>query len=74
LLQYETVAECLCDCDVISASVFLLLLMWSCVSSYFSQTLHLLEQDESIYCISAWNDMVIDVLCSFCVLSCFTHF
>jgi len=26
--------------------------------SYFSQTLHLLEQDDSIYCISAWNDMV----------------
>ncbi|GIZ02489.1 protein O-linked-mannose beta-1,2-N-acetylglucosaminyltransferase 1 [Caerostris extrusa] len=24
--------------------------------SYFSQTLRLLEEDESIYCISAWND------------------
>jgi len=24
--------------------------------SYFSQTLHLLEEDESIYCVSAWND------------------
>lgn len=26
--------------------------------SYFSQTLRLLEEDESIYCISAWNDQV----------------
>jgi len=24
--------------------------------SYFSQTIHLLEEDSSIYCISAWND------------------
>ncbi|CAG2186977.1 POMGNT1 [Mytilus edulis] len=24
--------------------------------NYFSQTLHLLEEDESLYCISAWND------------------
>ncbi|XP_078317991.1 protein O-linked-mannose beta-1,2-N-acetylglucosaminyltransferase 1-like [Crassostrea virginica] len=24
--------------------------------NYFSQTLHLMEQDESLYCISAWND------------------
>ena len=25
-------------------------------SSYFSQTQQLLEEDETIYCISAWND------------------
>ncbi|XP_071846962.1 protein O-linked-mannose beta-1,2-N-acetylglucosaminyltransferase 1-like isoform X2 [Apostichopus japonicus] len=24
--------------------------------SYFSQTIHLLSEDESLYCISAWND------------------
>ncbi|XP_046355401.1 protein O-linked-mannose beta-1,2-N-acetylglucosaminyltransferase 1-like [Haliotis rufescens] len=24
--------------------------------NYFSQTQHLLEQDESLYCVSAWND------------------
>ena len=24
--------------------------------SYFSQTLRLLEEDSSIYCVSAWND------------------
>ncbi|XP_076800800.1 protein O-linked-mannose beta-1,2-N-acetylglucosaminyltransferase 1-like [Clavelina lepadiformis] len=24
--------------------------------SYFSQTIHLMDQDSSIYCISAWND------------------
>lgn len=24
--------------------------------SYFSQTIHLLKEDESLYCISAWND------------------
>ena len=24
--------------------------------SYFSQTVPLLEEDDSIYCISAWND------------------
>jgi len=24
--------------------------------SYFSQTRHLLEEDETLYCISAWND------------------
>ena len=26
--------------------------------SYFSQTIHLLDSDSSIYCISAWNDQV----------------
>ncbi|CAC5410943.1 POMGNT1 [Mytilus coruscus] len=25
-------------------------------SNYFSQTIHLLEEDNTIYCISAWND------------------
>ena len=29
--------------------------------SYFSQTVHLLEQDDSIYCISAWNDLVLSL-------------
>ena len=27
--------------------------------SFFSQTIHLLEEDNTIYCISAWNDQVI---------------
>ena len=26
--------------------------------SYFSQTLDLLEQDPTLYCVSAWNDQV----------------
>ena len=26
--------------------------------SYFSQTMHLLDDDNSLYCISAWNDQV----------------
>lgn len=25
--------------------------------NYFSQTVHLLDEDESLYCISAWNDL-----------------
>ena len=28
--------------------------------SFFSQTVRLLEEDPSIYCISAWNDQVVD--------------
>lgn len=28
--------------------------------SYFSQTKHLLAEDPSIYCISAWNDQGYD--------------
>ena len=24
--------------------------------SYFSQTMHLMEEDPTLYCISAWND------------------
>ena len=32
--------------------------------SFFSQTVRLLEEDPSIYCISAWNDQVVK---SFCV-------
>ena len=27
--------------------------------SFFSQTVRLLEEDPSIYCISAWNDQVV---------------
>jgi beta-1,2-N-acetylglucosaminyltransferase len=27
-----------------------------CCCSYFSQTRHLLEEDDTLYCISAWND------------------
>ena len=27
-----------------------------CTYSYFSQTVRLLEEDPSVYCISAWND------------------
>lgn len=26
--------------------------------SFLSQSIHLLEEDESLYCISAWNDQV----------------
>ena len=26
--------------------------------SYFSQTVGLMDKDDSIYCISAWNDLV----------------
>ena len=29
--------------------------------SFFSQTVRLLEEDPSIYCISAWNDQVLDL-------------
>ncbi|XP_070563050.1 protein O-linked-mannose beta-1,2-N-acetylglucosaminyltransferase 1-like [Ptychodera flava] len=32
--------------------------------SYFSQTIHLLEEDDSIYCISAWNDQGYEHTCS----------
>lgn len=28
--------------------------------SYFSQTVHLMSRDESLYCISAWNDQGYD--------------
>ena len=31
--------------------------------SYFSQTVHLMEEDSSIYCISAWNDQGYDHSC-----------
>jgi len=43
--------------------------------SYFSQTVHLLEQDDSIYCISAWNDLVICLINVqyYCRLYTFTH-
>jgi hypothetical protein len=26
--------------------------------SFLSQSIHLLEEDDSLYCISAWNDQV----------------
>ena len=29
--------------------------------SFFSQTVRLLEEDPSIYCISAWNDQVVSI-------------
>ena len=32
--------------------------------SFFSQTVRLLEEDPSIYCISAWNDQVVRDLTS----------
>ncbi|XP_033095653.1 protein O-linked-mannose beta-1,2-N-acetylglucosaminyltransferase 1-like isoform X1 [Anneissia japonica] len=32
--------------------------------SYFSQTRHLLEEDDSIYCISAWNDQGYEHTCN----------
>lgn len=32
--------------------------------SYFSQTIHLLEQDDTLYCISAWNDQGYDHSCN----------
>lgn len=37
------------------------------VGSFFSQTVYLMEEDDSIFCISAWNDFVsfkCGVMCS----------
>ncbi len=31
--------------------------------SYFSQTLQLLREDETVYCVSAWNDQGYDHSC-----------
>ena len=31
---------------------------------YFSETKHLLEEDPSLYCISAWNDQGYDHSCN----------
>lgn len=31
--------------------------------SYFSQTVHLMTKDDSLYCISAWNDQGYDHSC-----------
>lgn len=31
--------------------------------SFLSQSVHLLEEDESLYCISAWNDQVSQCVC-----------
>ena len=31
------------------------------ILSYFKQLLPVLENDESLYCISAWNDQVLDL-------------
>lgn len=32
--------------------------------SYFSQTVQLLVDDETVYCVSAWNDQGYDHSCS----------
>ena len=32
--------------------------------SYFSQTVHLLDKDPSLYCISAWNDQGYEHSCN----------
>ena len=35
--------------------------VWSFIPSpfsYFSQTVHLMKEDSTLYCISAWNDQV----------------
>ena len=37
--------------------------MLVCCHSYFSQTIGLMEKDSSVYCVSAWNDLV-----SICIL------
>lgn len=39
----------LCLCSLMFLIVFF---------SFLSQTVHLLDEDESLYCISAWNDQV----------------
>lgn len=44
------------------------------ILTYFNQLLPVLENDESVYCISAWNDQVCSVnivvhACSFLVLN-----
>lgn len=31
---------------------------WTLPLSFLSQSIHLLEEDDSLYCISAWNDQV----------------
>ena len=31
--------------------------------SYFSQTVYLMKRDDSLYCISAWNDQGYDHSC-----------
>jgi len=31
---------------------------WYDAASFFSQTVYLMEEDDSIFCISAWNDFV----------------
>ena len=38
-----------------------------CYHSYFSQTIGLMGKDDSIYCISAWNDLVSVCMCVLCV-------
>ena len=37
------------------------------ILSYFKQLLPVLENDESVYCISAWNDQV----CRFALVFCY---
>lgn len=32
--------------------------LWLLPLSFLSQSIHLLEEDSSVYCISAWNDQV----------------
>ena len=32
--------------------------VFCCSCSFLSQTVHLLDEDDSLYCISAWNDQV----------------
>jgi hypothetical protein len=41
---------------LIDSFIHFLYLFLSLPGSYFSQTRHLLEEDSSLYCVSAWND------------------
>ena len=47
---------CVCVRKEITQFKVLLLIIDFLFYSYFSQTLRLLEEDPSVYCISAWND------------------
>ena len=40
----------------VSSSIYLNTVLSLC--SFLSQTVHLLNEDDSLYCISAWNDQV----------------
>ena len=66
--QFFVCFSILWHCKIGMLAYFVVRVMWFVISwnihfsffsdffSYFSQTLRLLEEDTSLYCISAWND------------------